>query len=314
MVVKKRWYLFVTAIAIALVWMPFLFRARVRENSGWKKLLFKNAVVYNIPRNQLARINQRLFGNPDLQLKWVNIQIGNKKIKTSTDKKFVADIIKQAGIKIGNKDEVKPSLWEIVKSGETIRIYRVDERIVTEVKDVPFDVKKSYTTRLEVGKSKVIQEGQQGKKQLKYKVILKDGKEIARTLLEEKVIKAPISKVIAVGTIGMITTSRGETIRYSRVMTMEATAYSCSYSDTGKSPGDRGYGITALGIKARPGVAAVDPSVIPLGTRLYVEGYGYALAADTGSAIVGNKIDLYFTEPEKAQRYGRRLVKVYILK
>jgi 3D (Asp-Asp-Asp) domain-containing protein/peptidoglycan hydrolase CwlO-like protein len=93
--------------------------------------------------------------------------------------------------------------------------------------------------------------------------------------------------------------------RSGRVLTMEATAYSAlepGLTDT-----------TASGLKAQRGVVAVDPGVIPLGTRLHVEGYGYAIAADTGSAIKGNRIDLCFNTLEEVYAYGRRTVRVEIL-
>ncbi len=101
---------------------------------------------------------------------------------------------------------------------------------------------------------------------------------------------------------------------------MTATAYDLSFQSTGKRPGDRYYGITASGTKARPGVVAVDPRVIPLGTRLYVQSldgtkdYGFAIAEDKGGAIKGNKIDLFFETANEVRRFGRRKVKVYILK
>ena len=71
---------------------------------------------------------------------------------------------------------------------------------------------------------------------------------------------------------------------------------------------------TRLGTPLRYGVVAVDPKVIPLGTKLYIEGYGYAVAEDTGGAIKGNRIDLCFTSRAQADNFGRRNVKVYILK
>lgn len=70
---------------------------------------------------------------------------------------------------------------------------------------------------------------------------------------------------------------------------------------------------TASGSAVAVGLVAVDPSVIPLGTRLYVEGYGYAYAADTGGAIKGNRIDLFFDSEWQCNQWGRRTVKVYIL-
>jgi peptidoglycan DL-endopeptidase CwlO len=93
--------------------------------------------------------------------------------------------------------------------------------------------------------------------------------------------------------------------RTGRVLTMVATGYSP------QEPGLNDH--TATGMKAQRGVVAVDPSVIPLGTRVYVEGYGNAIAGDTGSAIKGNRIDLCFDTLAECNRYGRRTVKVEIL-
>ena len=93
--------------------------------------------------------------------------------------------------------------------------------------------------------------------------------------------------------------------QYAAVMAMEATAY---------LPTDgNGEGITAMGIPATYGVAAVDPSVIPLGSRLYVPGYGEAIAADTGGAISGYRIDLCMESYEQAMAFGRRVITVFLI-
>ena len=93
--------------------------------------------------------------------------------------------------------------------------------------------------------------------------------------------------------------------QYSAIMAMEATAY---------LPTDgNGEGITATGIPATYGIAAVDPSVIPLGSRLYVPGYGEAIAADTGGAIYGYRIDLCMESYEEAMAFGRRVITVFVL-
>jgi 3D (Asp-Asp-Asp) domain-containing protein/peptidoglycan hydrolase CwlO-like protein len=88
---------------------------------------------------------------------------------------------------------------------------------------------------------------------------------------------------------------------------MVATAY---YSGGG---GLNGNGITAIGLRAKKGIVAVDPKVIPLGTRLYIPGYGEALAADTGGWVKGNRIDLVFDSLEDCYRYGRRKIRVYLV-
>ena len=86
---------------------------------------------------------------------------------------------------------------------------------------------------------------------------------------------------------------------------MEASAYLAGDGD--------GAGITATGLPAVRGIAAVDPDVIPLGTRLFIPGYGEAIAADTGGAIVGNKIDLVMDSYGEAMDFGRQDVTVYVL-
>jgi 3D (Asp-Asp-Asp) domain-containing protein/uncharacterized membrane protein YgcG len=109
--------------------------------------------------------------------------------------------------------------------------------------------------------------------------------------------------------------------KYTSVISVKCTAYTSSYEDTGKRPGDKYFGITASGMKAREGVVAVDPSVIPLGTKLYIDiidesipDYGFCVAGDTGGAIKGNKIDLYFDASQaELNQFGVRKAKVYIL-
>jgi len=113
----------------------------------------------------------------------------------------------------------------------------------------------------------------------------------------EEIVEEPVRENI-------VETSYGA-INYSNVMSMEATAY---------LPTDgSGAGITATGIKATYGVVAVDPRVIPLGTKVYIPGYGVALAADTGGAIKGYKIDLCMESYGECMRFGRRNVTVYVL-
>jgi 3D (Asp-Asp-Asp) domain-containing protein len=107
--------------------------------------------------------------------------------------------------------------------------------------------------------------------------------------------------------------------RFSRTLDMIATAYDLSYESCGKYPDHPEYGITASGTKVQPGTVAVDPDVIPLGTRLYIAStdgtpdYGFATALDTGSAIKGYRVDLFMENKEDALAYGIRQVKVYIL-
>ncbi|MBX6395633.1 MAG: LysM peptidoglycan-binding domain-containing protein [Alicyclobacillaceae bacterium] len=93
------------------------------------------------------------------------------------------------------------------------------------------------------------------------------------------------------------------------------TAYTAGPESTGKSPGDPGYGVTASGKLATDGrTVAVDPSIIPIGTKLYIEGVGYRVAEDTGGAIRGLRIDVFMSDVNKARQFGvKRDVPVYIV-
>ena len=105
--------------------------------------------------------------------------------------------------------------------------------------------------------------------------------------------------------IGTALSHDGVPNKYSRVLTMEASAYSS------QDPGNGNY--TATGSRLKKGIVSVDPRLIPLGTRLYVEGYGYAVADDVGGAIKGHRIDLAYDSRSEALQFGRQTVKVYVL-
>ena len=135
--------------------------------------------------------------------------------------------------------------------------------------------------------------------------------EIEETVQEEITEPAEVTEdAVDVETVETIEEPAQENIEsaerdYYSVLSMEASAY---------LPGDgNGAGITATGIRAGYGVAAVDPSIIPLGTRMYIPGYGEAIAADTGGAIRGYMIDLCVESYSEAMQFGRRNVTVYIL-
>jgi len=244
----------------------------------------------------------------------ITICVGGKAKDIYTAASNVKEVLQQNSITLGPQDKVNMSLDTPVFKYMYIDVTKVTEKIVTQEVDIPYQTETVKNDNMERGQVRVVQQGEVGKKQIVMKVIYKNGKEVAKNIIKEKIIKNPVNQIVHIGTLGIFTTSRGETFRYREVRTMVATAYDSSEDSTGKKPGDPDYGITATGIKATRGVIAVDPRVIPLGTKLYVEGYGFGIAADTGGAIKGNKIDVYFPTREEVMRWGRRYVKVYILK
>ncbi|WP_129599007.1 3D domain-containing protein [Anaerophilus nitritogenes] len=249
----------------------------------------------------------------------VNVYADQKEIQVMTAHEKVKDILKEHKIKIGKNDKVQPDLSESIGINETIKIARVTEKIVEQQEVVPFENVVKYNQKLDHGKVNVMQKGENGQKEVKYKIIYEDDIEISKELIQEQIIVSPKNEIVEKGAAIYVATSRGS-ISAKNAIQMTSTAYDASYASTGKHPGHPYHGITSSGTRVRPGVVAVDPKVIPLGTKLYIKAldgsgdYGFATAEDTGGAIKGNKIDLYFESPKDTKRYGRRKVLVYILK
>ena len=177
------------------------------------------------------------------------------------------------------------------------------KKIETHQVEVPVVVQYERVDTLPKGEEKVLQEGTVGLDEVEEEIHYKQGDVIDTKELQRKRITPMQPKVVQVGTREVEVSRSYDRVR--EVITMEATAY--LPTDGG------GDGITATGIRARHGVVAVDPNVIPLGTRVYIPGYGEAIAADTGGDIVGNRIDVVLEDYGSAMQFGRRTVDVYIL-
>ncbi|MCH7944972.1 MAG: G5 domain-containing protein, partial [Armatimonadetes bacterium] len=174
----------------------------------------------------------------------------------------------------------------------------------TEVEKIPYEVKFVFKRGMRRGALKKVQYGIKGEIRSKYRTVVRDGKVVQDTLVSKHTIE-PTNAVFQMGK----PSSRGiinGTYTRAKVLTMESTAYT---PDAGRT---HPTFITYTGTKAEYGAIAVDPKVIPLGTLMYVEGYGFGKAEDTGSAIKGNIIDVCIEDLSDALRWGRRDVKVHI--
>jgi len=266
----------------------------------------------------LQRINENIINIKHAVT--VYIYADNTAYSVMTYKNTVGEMLADCTVKPNELDRlVGVNLDDPIKSNMTVRIVRVSENVVAENESIPYRTVKKENDRLNSGTERVLKNGSEGVREKQYKVVTEDGKVISRKLLKDSVSLAPVNMLIEFGTVLNHKTSRGDVIRFGKVLDMRATAYTASYSDTGKRLGDPGFGITFTGITARKGVIAVDPRVIPLGTRVYVEvsgrtlDYGYAVAADTGGAIKGNIIDIYVDSQKTANNWGIKRVKVYFL-
>lgn len=183
----------------------------------------------------------------------------------------------------------------MVKPGMQIHVVPYTVRTVKRTETMPIRYNKWYDGGLARGEMRVVQEGRAAKREVVAEEMVSDGKVIRTEILE--------SHVIDNGAIGMAKTgNQEEAIGY--VTTMQATAY---------HPSDgNGLGITATGTKAGRGTVAVDPRVIPLGTKMYIPNYGEAIAEDTGGAIKGNRIDLCMETFSECYSFGRQNVEVFV--
>jgi 3D (Asp-Asp-Asp) domain-containing protein len=174
---------------------------------------------------------------------------------------------------------------------------------------VQFAVVTKKDESLEKGREKTLTQGKKGLVSKQFEVLVENGKEVSRKLISEQKIAEKQDKVVAVGTKDVsLQVSRGADESGTEYY-VSATAY------TAFCNGCSGNTATGLNLRANPNmkVIAVDPSVIPLGTKVYVEGYGYAVAADTGGAIKGYKIDVFMPTNQDCYRWGRKKVKIKIL-
>ncbi|HLO02352.1 MAG TPA: 3D domain-containing protein [Symbiobacteriaceae bacterium] len=217
----------------------------------------------------------------------------------------VGALLTEQGITLAANEHVSLPLDASLSAYALVKVSERTEVVVTTQEAIPYETVKREDEELDEGDVKTIQEGADGARQVTKILVYEDGQPVGEHLLSDQVVSEPVSQLVTLGT-GQVAYRGGDRIRFSQKLTMRATGYSS------QEPGLSDY--TATGRLARYGVVAVDPDVIPLGTRVYVEGYGFAIAADTGSAIYGNRIDLCFDTVGEADDYGVQYQTVYILK
>lgn len=240
---------------------------------------------------------------PEMKIKIVrarNVEIvsGGQSMFVETTSYQTNKVLQEAGISLAESDQVYPP-----KNGyclDSVRIINVQKKEVIEEKELAYTIEKVNDDKLYKGEQRIRQKGLAGLERYVYEVIWEDGHEVARKLLERVVVKKPVKQVVAVGTLQAVSRG-GNQLAFRQALDMASTGY----THTGQK--------TYTGIWPTVGIVAVDPKVIPLRSRLYIDGYGYATAMDIGSSIKGNRIDLFFESRQEAIKWGRRNVKVFVL-
>ncbi len=282
-----------------------------------------NTDKINIAEDTELNDNEEIIVRRGKEIKVVTPSSEETVVVTSAD---THEALREAGYAADAMDEIKMD-GENIAASETVELRSVYSTYENVTEDIPFETIYEEDESLYEGEETVAVEGAAGQKTISYKVdMYEDGTEKSRTVISETITAEPVDAVIKKGTkkkpiptsvpVQQTASEAAGTIngyKYTKKITMSGTAYTNSPAE------NAGYSVTAMGTQLRRGVAAVDPSVIPLGSRLYVVSadgsfvYGTAVAEDTGGAIKGNKIDLCFTSSGEAKSFGRRDCIVYVL-
>jgi len=231
--------------------------------------------------------------------------------KTRTQSENVGDVLTEIGVGLTGLDEVSPPLGADLYPDMQIRIVRVREEREVEEEIAPFGTEWVGDRDLPID-TIIDRPGAEGITRRRFRVLLRDGQVAERELEDVWVAQEPRNRVRVYGQKiepKTFVTENGQEITYWRTIRMRATSYSASTA--GVSPSVRWFGYTRTGDRMRKGVVAVDPRIIPLHTKVYVPGYGFGDALDTGGSIQFRRIDLGYDDHNLV--LWSRWVDVYLL-
>jgi len=269
---------------------------------------------------------------------------GGEEEEIHATKGTVEDVLKDQEVEYDDSDRIEPGLDEEVEEDMEISVTYIDTEEDEVEEKIPYETIEEEDSSLPKGESKVKTEGKEGKVVKTYKVTYENGEEVSREVVDKDVKEKSKDKKVAIGTkepepektsdstpsksessesssksssntetssnsdSNSSSSSESESSPSGETMTMEATAYGPDCA------GCSGTSATGMNLNGGGKVIAVDPSVIPLGSKVWVEGYGEAIAGDTGGDIQGNRIDVLMESESKASSsWGRRTVQVKIL-
>ncbi len=284
------------------------------------KILSKQGIILNEGDRVNYALNDVIKEDAVIKIKRamsVSIAYMGETKKYLTTETVVSKILAEQGIAVDGDDAVSPALTAKVSEGANITVVVYDTHNITVQEEVAYSTREVENTNLASGERVVVNQGENGVNEYEYEIRYENGVEISKVLVRNTVLSTPVEEVVECGPqtiweLGVVPAVKPT--NYSRVEVFTATAYDASPADNGIWAGK-----TSTGMPLVYGVVAVDPRVIPYGTKMYIESvdgqyiYGYAIAGDCGGAIKGNKVDLFFPSRSTCYSFGRRPVRIYFL-
>ena len=220
----------------------------------------------------------------------------------------VGDLLDARGVELGEYDAVLPGEDTVLSDGMSVAVTRAELVTETYTEVIPRTRNMIANEYIPKGEERVISEGKDGVRTVTCTVLRRGGQEIERTVVASSVTVAPVADTVEYGPGGTLTAPDGTTVEWSHKIDGEATAYTTERQSWKR---------TRSGTIARVGAIAVDPNTIPLGSVVYIEGqgwtYGLSSCEDTGGAIKGNIVDLFFNTWNECIQFGRRSCTIYVI-
>lgn len=290
---------------------------------------FETSAEYHLVSGELLVTNIKDFSvSVDvIDAKSVTIRQGSEETTVKLAKGTVADALALAGIETDGTQIVSPISNTVINDDMTVTIKQVTYEEKTEVQKLEFKTIEKETDTLDAGETEVHQKGENGEKQIIKEIKYIDGEKISEEVIETKTTKEPVDEIVYVGTKednsasasassgttssgNTFTDHNGATVAFKQVISGSGTAYTAPAG-----------ALTATGVAAYHGGVAVNPNIIPYGSKLYITStdgsvvYGYATAVDTGGALMDGSaiVDCFYNSYDECVSFGRRNVNVYIL-
>lgn len=266
----------------------------------------------------------------------ITLVVDGKKKEISTFTGNVEELLIEQEVKYDTNDIINLPLDTKLTDGMNVEVTDVMVKIEKESKVVDFETEIVKDSEMKKGTTSVSVEGKNGENELVYEVTYHNGKQVGKKFIEENVITNPVNKVVKEGTKEEIKVEEVKEVKKEEepkiieepvkeettkeVEQVKETSESSEVSNLGthmvvESTSYCQGSVTATGTQARWGVIAVDPNVIPFGTKVYIPQFDKVfIAEDTGGAIKGNKIDIFMENSDDAINWGRRNIDIYILK